>query len=48
MRTVWTSIFPDRFLPSPVPVNENELSVPKPRDVKPSDKFPDLLKRMAI
>ena len=41
MRTVWTSIFPDRFLPSPVPV-------PNPRDVKPSDKFPDLWERMAI
>ena len=48
MRTVWTSIFPDRFHPSPVPVSENELSVPKPRDVKPSDKFPDLWKRMPI
>ena len=48
MRTVWTSIFPDCFLPSPVPFSENELSVPKPRDVKPSDKFLELSKWMAI
>ena len=48
MRTVWTSIFPDGFLPSAAPVSENELSVPKPRDVKPSDKFPGQWKRMAI
>ena len=45
---MWTSTFPDRFLPSPVPLSENELSVSKPRDVKPSEKFPDLWKRMAI
>ena len=31
-----------------LPLSENELSVPKPRDVKPSVKFPDLWKRMAF
>lgn len=48
MRTVWASIFADRFLPSPVPITKNELSVPKPKDVKPTDIFPDLWKSMAI
>ena len=48
IKTVLTSIFPDRFLPSSVPITENELSLPKPKDVKPTDKLPDLWKRMAI
>ena len=48
MRTVWASIFPDYFPSSPVLITENELSVPKLKDIKPTDKFPDLWKRMAI
>ena len=45
MRIFWASIFPDRFL---IPITKNVLSVPKPKDVKPTDKIPDLWKRMAI
>ena len=45
MRKFWASIFPDRFL---IHITENVLSVPKPKDVKPTDKIPDLWKRMAI
>ena len=45
MRIFWASIFPDRFL---IPITKNVLSVPKPKDVKPTDKIPDLRKRMAI
>ena len=48
MGTVWASIFPERFIPSSVPMTENESSVPKPKDVKPTEKFPDLRKSMAI
>ena len=48
MGTVWASIFPDHFIPSSVPMTENETSVPKPKDVKPTEKFPDLWKCVAI
>ena len=48
MRTVWTSIFPKRFIPLPVPTTEDKLLFPKPKDLKATDKFPDLWKRMAI
>ena len=47
MRAVWVSAFYDRLLLLSVPITENELSVPKPRDAKPTDEFPDLWKRMA-
>ena len=48
MRTVWTSVFPDCFLPSLVRITKNELSFKKPKNVKPTDKFPDLWKPMVI
>ena len=48
MRKIWASIFPDRFLPLPVPITENELTVPRPKDVKLIDKLHDLWQRMVI
>ena len=49
MRTsIWTSIFPERFIPLPVPITEIKLYVPKPKDLKTIDKFPDLWKWITI
>ena len=35
----WKSIFLDHFLPSSIPMAETRLIVPKPQDVKSSDRF---------
>ena len=50
MRTNWVGIFPDRFLPAPVPVRQTHggPSVPRVNDVKLTDKFPGLWRRLAI
>ena len=49
-RTNWLKIFPDRFLPVPVPVRPDLGGpiVPSANQSKPSDRFPDLSKRNSI
>ena len=49
-RTNWLKIFPDRFLPAPVPVRQDLGGpiVPSANQSKPSDRFPDLWKRNSI
>ena len=44
------NIFPDRFLPAPVPVRQNPggPTVPEVKDVQPTGRFPNLWKRIAI
>ena len=48
MKTIWKLIFPDHFISFLAPFTETRLNVSKPHDVKSTDSFPELRKRMVI
>ena len=50
MRSSWKSIFPDRFLPAPIPLHRTEKGpiIPERKDAKKSDLFVDLGTTLAM
>ena len=48
IKTIWKLNFPDHFISLLASLTKTKLNVSKPQNVKPTDSFPELRKRMAI
>ena len=48
IKTIWKLNFPDHFISLLALLTKTKLNVSKPQNVKPTDSFPELRKRMAI